>query len=234
MKLFLNLLFFFLLVNSYAQYNQVVYDIKQATGRTSVTVQFDDFVHVSKMDGVIAADASLPGLFVKDKRTKAIYGNDRLLNMNFFVRDSLYPMKWEILQDTMTILGEPCQAAATYFRGRNYKAFFAPGIPSDDGPAKFGGLPGLILNVRSMDGFIEWNAVSLSQNKPGDILVPALEKYKFLDWPEFVIKYKEAVARLIKLSRSNGNVPNDGEMQLLLEAVEIFYPELQTGKGIKF
>ena len=40
-----------------------------------------------------------------------------------------------------------CQKAQCYFRGRQWTAWFAPGIPISDGPWKFGGLPGLITEV---------------------------------------------------------------------------------------
>jgi len=60
-------------------------------------------------------------------------------NMNEFI--------WKISNDTISILGYTCQKATTTFRGRNYTAWFAPEIPSNNGPWKFGGLPGLILKI---------------------------------------------------------------------------------------
>jgi GLPGLI family protein len=55
--------------------------------------------------------------------------------------------KWIIRKDTTTMLGYACQKATTTFRGRNYTAWFAPEIPLNNGPWKFGGLPGLILKI---------------------------------------------------------------------------------------
>jgi len=55
--------------------------------------------------------------------------------------------EWEILPDTKSILGYNCQKATTTFRCRDYVAWFTMDIPISNGPWKFAGLPGLILNV---------------------------------------------------------------------------------------
>ena len=54
---------------------------------------------------------------------------------------------WEILSDTLTVAGHLCQKAICRFRGRDFVAWFTPDIPINNGPWKFGGLPGLILKL---------------------------------------------------------------------------------------
>jgi len=66
---------------------------------------------------------------------------------NYIYNEDKPEFKWTIDKDTTTILGYTCQKAITTFRGRNYIAWFAPEIPSNNGPWKFGGLPGLILKI---------------------------------------------------------------------------------------
>jgi len=66
---------------------------------------------------------------------------------NYIYNEDKQEFKWTIDTDTMTLLGYTCQKATTAFRGRNYTAWFAPEIPSNNGPWKFGGLPGLILKI---------------------------------------------------------------------------------------
>ena len=66
---------------------------------------------------------------------------------SFIYEEEMPQMKWEIKCDTSTILSYQCQKATTVFRGRTYEAWFTSGIPTNNGPWKFGGLPGLILKV---------------------------------------------------------------------------------------
>ena len=72
---------------------------------------------------------------------------------------------WQISGDTATILGYSCQKAETRFRGRNYKVWFAPEIPINEGPWKFYGLPGLILKVSDDKGLISFESIGLEELK---------------------------------------------------------------------
>lgn len=61
--------------------------------------------------------------------------------------DSLAAMKWALGNKTKTINKFICHDAYTFFRGRRYTAWYAPDFPIADGPWKFAGLPGLIVQV---------------------------------------------------------------------------------------
>lgn len=67
---------------------------------------------------------------------------------NYLTYDEPVPqIKWELTDSTKQIMGYKCQKASCSFRGRNYEAWFTTDIPSNDGPWKFNGLPGLIMKV---------------------------------------------------------------------------------------
>lgn len=77
--------------------------------------------------------------------------------------EAMEPQQWEILPDTMTILGYSCQRAYCKWRGRNYNAWFSEEIPISDGPYKFFGLPGLIIKVEDSSGEYIWHLQSIEK-----------------------------------------------------------------------
>jgi GLPGLI family protein len=90
------------------------------------------------------------------------------------------PMQeWALYDDTLTIVGYTCQKATCYFRGRNYTAWFTTDIPVNNGPWKFGGLPGLILKVSDNDNFwvFECTAIEKYTRKFPILLRVVLKKY---------------------------------------------------------
>jgi len=65
----------------------------------------------------------------------------------FYLMDSLFPMQWQISNETKMIDSLNCTRAYTVFRGRNYSAWFCPDISIPSGPWKIGGLPGLVIDL---------------------------------------------------------------------------------------
>lgn len=67
---------------------------------------------------------------------------------NYQYVEDLKQFQWEILPEIKGITGYKVQKATTRFAGRDYIAWFTPEIPISDGPYKFNGLPGLILEIQ--------------------------------------------------------------------------------------
>lgn len=73
---------------------------------------------------------------------------DNILGSYYIYNDNLELQDWTFNIDSVkTILGHQCQIATCDFRGRHWTAWFAVDIPISDGPWKFRGLPGLIMEV---------------------------------------------------------------------------------------
>ena len=72
---------------------------------------------------------------------------DKVSSDKIIYEDTLSAQSWSITDSTKTVLGYACQQATCYFRGRQWTAWFTTDVPVSDGPWKFGGLPGLIMEV---------------------------------------------------------------------------------------
>lgn len=82
---------------------------------------------------------------------------------NMYYNESLPLMDWQLQEDIDTICGYECQKATCRWRGRDYMAWFAPELPFQLGPWKFGGLPGLIMKISDSDEIYTFEAVAVEQ-----------------------------------------------------------------------
>ncbi|MDO5665057.1 MAG: GLPGLI family protein [Bacteroidia bacterium] len=135
-----------------------------------------------KIAGKMIDNAMKNGDFMKGnylhKRMKAyIYKNhpqgkitvtDGLSLQDYIYEDELNAQNWQFADSMKTILNYPCQMAVCDFRGRQWTAWFAPDIPISDGPWKFNGLPGLIMEVYDHDSQYHFTAIGLQkvENEP--------------------------------------------------------------------
>lgn len=234
MKVYLFAIALIVSKNACCQNTLVHYEVTSQGKISSCELVFNDSFAVFKVKPANPDTKSTNAFFVKNKFEGRVFFSERILNQNVYVKDSIYLMKWELLDDTATILNQACLSATTTFRGRKYIAYYSPQYITDEGPWKFGGLPGLIFAIKSEDNFIEWNATKIIENYPDKISPLDCSDYKFLEWNEFVSQYKQAMLNFIKATKSSGRMANDMNARIKIDAVEIFYPELQTGEGIKF
>ena len=79
--------------------------------------------------------------------------------------ESLDLMDWKMSFGTKEILGYPCFKAECDFRGRHWTAWFTMQIPVKDGPWKFGGLPGLILEMEESRGHYAFRCIGIEMQK---------------------------------------------------------------------
>jgi GLPGLI family protein len=128
---------------------------------------------------------------------------------SFLFEENPNEIQWQITTDTMTCLKYLCQKATCDFRGRHYEAWFAPDLPVNDGPWKFAGLPGLILNVSDSENQYTFKAVGI-ENTRHPILFTKRDYVKTSRKEVEKIKKRFAEDPLGYLSNSmpGANVPN--------------------------
>jgi GLPGLI family protein len=106
---------------------------------------------------------------------------------------SLPKITWQISGEQKMIGKFLCQKAETKFRGRNYSAWFTTEIPVSDGPWKFYGLPGLILEVSDDKNEVQFELESIQMPCDSAIIIEppqngkkiSFENYKRADDIEF-------------------------------------------------
>ena len=88
--------------------------------------------------------------------------------------EDLKLMNWSIKNETKTINGYLCQRATSTYRGRNWNVWFTMQIPVSDGPWKFFGLPGLILQAEDEKGYYSFVCSGI-KNAEKQIIMPHYE-----------------------------------------------------------
>lgn len=103
----------------------------------------------------------------KDKKTQKTTFKDRI-GRDVYTYEEDRPLNWKILSETRKIGEYKVQKAETDFGGRKWTAWFTTELPYQDGPYKFGGLPGLIVKV---------------EDDKGEYSFDLMKNYKIADFP---------------------------------------------------
>lgn len=105
---------------------------------------------------------------LKDNRTNTIYYTLQIPKMQdrFHYTQDKDLFNWSISEETKQIKGYKVQKATTSYAGRDYIAWFSPEIPIAEGPYKFNGLPGLILEIYDTDKDYVFEFIGLKKTTP--------------------------------------------------------------------
>jgi len=129
----------------------------------------------------------------------------RISKKHCIVSDTFGTIKWILYPEHRRFGQFICNRAIGKFRGREYEAWYTLDIPIPSGPFKLGGLPGLILEAKSMDGMIKFlfYRLDISKNIPGFILPPNGVEMK-VNYADFIKKELEFNENLVNEARAKG------------------------------
>lgn len=129
---------------------------------------------------------------------ETIMAHFTMLKEVFYYEESFPDFKWIVFPDTKTILGHPCMKAITHFLGRNYEAWFTMDIPMNNGPWKFGGLPGMILQVTDDKGHYNFVCTGIKELTETEPIIKSDAVYEK--------KSRKDINKLYKLQHENINM----------------------------
>lgn len=84
-----------------------------------------------------------------------------IITPNFYhYEENRHPVKWMMKEGNDTICGYACRIAQGEYGGRTWIVKYAPEIPTQNGPWKLTGLPGLILDATDSEGIHHFSAIT--------------------------------------------------------------------------
>jgi GLPGLI family protein len=102
----------------------------------------------------------------------------------YYEEDQPIP-EWTLHAEKADKLGYACQRATCSFGGRNYEAWFTTEIPLPYGPYKFGGLPGLILEIHDDRNHYSFEASGFEKLEPPVSITCPTNKYSKLSKKDY-------------------------------------------------
>ncbi len=89
-------------------------------------------------------------IYYKNLESRTVLEQTSFFGKDFLISDSLSSIKWKVnAAEQKSILGYVCMKATYKDSLTNLVVFFTPQISKSFGPDKYGGLPGVILEVQS-------------------------------------------------------------------------------------
>ena len=113
----------------------------------------------------------------KNMTTKTISTTDHIYLQGMYeYEESFDCFIWRITSEIDTIHNYVCQKAICDFGGRTWEAWFTSELPFSDGPYKFCGLPGLILNIADTQNHYSWKILSIEEPSEVQMLYDRIEE----------------------------------------------------------
>lgn len=135
------------------------------------------------------------GMFV-DKLANTLVMYAPILNKDYYIKEENLTdlIEWTMADSLKkTILGYECTLATGRFRGREYEVYFTDKLPFSTGPWKLSGLPGTILEAKTVDGRFSFLAYKLTLSNDKCIISnpyvdPKLQYIDFMEHKKLSLK----------------------------------------------
>ncbi|MDO9261111.1 MAG: GLPGLI family protein, partial [Flavobacteriaceae bacterium] len=130
------------------------------------------------------------------------------------ITDDFPNLNWTITEETKKINELTLTKALTKFRGRNYIAWYCDQIPANNGPLKMGGLPGIILELKTTDGFlnVSFDKISYQLTRP-EVIHRILNKYdRIITQKQSVVENKQFIENF--KAKLKAKLPRDVEIKI--------------------
>lgn len=113
-----------------------------------------------------AAKTDFPYTIIKNPENNELFYTMQIAEDFFYYNQKLDLFNWKLTDETRKIDDFNVQKATTTYAGREYIAWFTQDVPVSDGPFKFNGLPGLILEIADSQNHYSFKFASLEKLEP--------------------------------------------------------------------
>lgn len=142
--------------------------------------------------------------YYKDVVNNTLLIEKRIRDEEIVIKNTLHDNQWELTDITQKINDLECkQAIGKDDRGRKVVAWYSEDIPINNGPADYGGLPGLIIYLESYSWIYEMQGLQKTTDTK-DISLPSTENAITMEEYKKSIKSKgkrDGVKRVTKTSK---------------------------------
>lgn len=118
---------------------------------------------------------AFPFAIYKNYSSKEVSYVDKIDKVVYFYVETPGFLDWRLTSEEKKMAGYTCRKATATFGGRTWDAWFTREVPISDGPYKFYGLPGLIVQVADTRNQYVFSLQKTSQSNPAVSVYPPTE-----------------------------------------------------------
>lgn len=120
-------------------------------------------------------------IIIKNRKENYLAYTLQIVDDYFRYEQNLNLFDWKLYDETKVVNGYNAQKATVNYSGRDYIAWFTNEIPISDGPFKFNGLPGLIIELSDTENHYHFLLKGFEELKPSIAFKINLKRYILID-----------------------------------------------------